>query len=285
MASLLRAFPPKATFIAVGDHLQLPSVGAGSVLKSVIDSKTLNVVQLDEVKRQGARSKIIEACDRISRGESIDWAGGQDFLFIEEDDPNKALEIVIALATKDLPAKYGADPFLDIQVIAPMKKGSCGVDRLNKEMQQSLNRRGRPVTDTLRIGDRVMQTRNNYSKECFNGDLGIIKGVIPDEGIVTVDFDGRPVRYEMKELGELQLAYSQTVHKSQGNEYPIVIMPILNQFYPMLARNLIYTGISRAKQLMVLVGSKQAISIAVRNDKIQKRHTRLDERLKLANRN
>jgi len=288
MHHLLKAVPREAKLILVGDVNQLPAVGAGNVLKDIIASTTLPVVELNEIFRQAQESSIIINAHRINQGmfpvlnksnQELD-----DFYFIQQEDPEKVLELLIELVNKRIPDRFGFDPVDSIQVITPMRRGIVGTNNLNKELQQSLNPTGQLIERggrSFRINDKVMQIRNNYDKEVFNGDMGRIVKIDDEMREVTILIDDRHVLYDYSELDEIVLAYAVSVHKSQGSEYPVVVMPILTQHYILLQRNLLYTGVTRGKKLVVLIGSRKALAIAVRNNKTQARFTYLDERLKI----
>ena len=283
MHSLLKAVPTAARLVLVGDIDQLPSVGPGSVLRDLIDSGVIPVVRLTHIFRQAQQSHIITNAHRINQGELpyVDNQTALGFFFCEEEEPARVAALIQELCSQRLPQRYGFDPIEDSQVLCPMYKGVTGATHLNQVLQQSLNPNGqswsRGGTD-YRVGDKVMQTRNNYDKSVFNGDVGRIRTIDVAEQTVTVAFDV-VVEYEFGELDELVLSYAVSVHKSQGSEYRAVLMPITTQHYMMLQRNLLYTAITRAKELVVLVGTKKAIAIAVRNDQIAQRHTALAERL------
>ena len=282
MYSLLKAVPDSMTLIFVGDVDQLPSVGAGNVLRDLIDAGVFPVVRLTKIFRQAAASRIITNAHRINRGRMPDLSNGKqsDFFFLEDEDPETAAQEIVRLVKERLPRAYGTR---DIQVLTPMQRGAVGAANLNQVLQAALNadaaglRRG--GTD-YRLHDKVMQIRNNYDKEVFNGDIGTVCRVNTEDRELTVSFDGREVLYDVTELDELVLAYAATVHKSQGSEYPIVVMPVLMTHYVMLQRNLVYTGVTRAKKLMVMIGSTKALALAVRNVTVTRRNTMLKERLK-----
>ncbi len=282
MYSLLKAVPDSMTLIFVGDVDQLPSVGAGNVLRDLIDAGVFPVVRLTKIFRQAAASRIITNAHRINRGRMPDLSNGKqsDFFFLEEENPETAAQEIVRLVKERLPRAYGTR---DIQVLTPMQRGAVGAANLNQVLQAALNadaaglRRG--GTD-YRLHDKVMQIRNNYDKEVFNGDIGTVCRVNTEDRELTVSFDGREVLYDVTELDELVLAYAATVHKSQGSEYPIVVMPVLMTHYVMLQRNLVYTGVTRAKKLMVMIGSTKALALAVRNVTVTRRNTMLKERLK-----
>lgn len=285
---LLKAIPRNASVIFVGDVNQLPSVGAGNVLGDIISSDVIPVVRLNEIFRQARESMIVVNAHRVNNGENpIDGAEGEelkDFYFIQQDDPDAALEIIKKLVTERIPKRFGFDPVNEVQVLSPMHKGSIGTMRLNSELQRVLNTskgaRAVRMGMTFQEGDKVMQIRNNYQKDVYNGDIGRIFTINGEEGLVTVQMDNGLVSYEFSELDELVHAYAVTIHKSQGSEYPAVVIPLLTQHYVMLQRNLLYTGITRGKRLVIIVGSKKAAAIAVQNDKTRKRWTRLAERLR-----
>jgi len=285
MHHLLKAVPPFATVIFVGDVNQLPSVGAGNVLNDIITSGAVPVVELNEIFRQAKASRIIVNAHKINTGILPSFENhvpNNDFYFIEQEDPQKVLGIILELTKTRIPQRFGFDPVDDIQVLTPMHKGVVGAENLNMELQKTLN----PVQDgiirgnrSFRVNDKVMQIRNNYDKAVFNGDMGRITGIRPEEYEVTVTFDGRDVTYEFSDLDEIVLAYAVSVHKSQGSEYPAVVIPILTQHYILLQRNLIYTAITRGRDLVVMVGTRKALAIGINNDKTQKRFTYLKHRL------
>lgn len=286
MHHLLKALPVNATFIMVGDVNQLPSVGAGNVLRDIIDSGAIEVVQLNEIFRQAKESSIIVNAHRINEGAFPNLIANQDklddFYFIEQEDPQKALELIINLVKERIPQRFGLNCLNDIQVLTPMHKGTVGAGNLNVEIQKALNpgdegvqRGGR----LYKVHDKVMQVVNNYEKEVYNGDIGMISSIDEEAKEVVVVIDEREIIYDYADLDELVHAYAVSIHKSQGSEYPAVVMPILTQHYVMLQRNLLYTGVTRGKKLVVIVGTKKAMAIAVRNNKTQKRYTLLKERI------
>lgn len=283
MNNLMKAIPAGMRLVLVGDIDQLPSVGAGNVLRDIIDSKRIPVIRLTRIFRQAQESRIVMSAHDINKGVFPDTSNGKntDFFFIQQEDPEQAVDTIVKLVKERLPNAYKR-PTSDIQVLTPMQRGVVGAANLNMALQTvlnpgqvSLNRSGY----SFRQGDRVMQLRNNYDKEVFNGDLGYIERVDMEDRTLFVCFDGRTVEYDVSELDELTLAYATTIHKSQGSEYPIVVMPVLMTHYVMLQRNLIYTGITRAKKICVLVGTKKALSFAIRNLSVLKRNTKLKERL------
>ncbi|MBW1781381.1 MAG: ATP-dependent RecD-like DNA helicase [Deltaproteobacteria bacterium] len=287
MYHLLRAVPPQATFILVGDVNQLPSVGAGNVLGDMISSGSLPIVELHDIFRQAKESRIVVNAHKINSGllpslrPSKDRL--EDFYFIEREDPEEVLQEIIDLIGERLPARFGFDPIDEIQVLTPMHKGIVGAGNLNMELQKALNPTGDGVTKgnrNLRIHDKVMQIKNNYDKEVFNGDMGRITRVDPELREVTIAFDGRHIPYDFNDLDEIVLAYAVSVHKSQGSEYPAVIIPILVQHYMLLQRNLIYTAVTRGRNLVVVIGTRKALAIGVKNDKTRKRYTLLGQRLR-----
>ncbi|MBM6882094.1 ATP-dependent RecD-like DNA helicase [Bacteroides caecigallinarum] len=283
MNNLMKAIPAGMRLVLVGDIDQLPSVGAGNVLRDIIDSKRIPVIRLTRIFRQAQESRIVMSAHAINKGVFPDTSNGKhtDFFFIQREEPEQAVDTIVKLVKERLPNAYKR-PTSDIQVLTPMQRGVVGAANLNMALQTvlnpgqvSLNRSGY----SFRQGDRVMQLRNNYDKEVFNGDLGYIERVDMEDRTLFVCFDGRTVEYDVSELDELTLAYATTIHKSQGSEYPIVVMPVLMTHYVMLQRNLIYTGITRAKKICVLVGTKKALSFAIRNLSVLKRNTKLKERL------
>ncbi len=283
MNNLLKAVPVGMRLVFVGDIDQLPSVGAGNVLRDVIDSQRIPVVRLVRIFRQAQKSRIVMNAHTINQGRFPDTSNGRDtdFFFMREDDPERAAETIVRLVKERLPRAYRESPDR-IQVLTPMQRGVVGAANLNLLLQQALNPSGPSLNRggyTYRQGDRVMQQRNNYDKDVFNGDLGYIREVDTEERTLKVDFDGKWVEYDVTELDELTLAYATTIHKAQGSEYPIVVMPVLMTHFVMLQRNLIYTGITRAKKICVLIGAMKALAYAVRNVSVLKRNTSLRERL------
>ena len=283
MNALLNAVPEEMKLVIVGDTDQLPSVGPGNVLRDMIESDVIPVVRLTRIFRQAQKSRIVMNAHRINEGNFPNISNGResDFFFLEQEDPEAAAEEIVNLIENRLPRAYGVSPF-DIQILTPMQRGVIGAAALNTRLQQLLN----PQEQVLHRGgiafgerDKVMQIRNNYDKDVYNGDIGTVTKVDLDERLLYAEFDGRVVSYEVSELNELVLAYATTVHKSQGSEYPIVIMPIMMSHFVMLQRNLIYTGITRAKRIMILVGQKKALAYCIHNLTVDQRNSRLRQRL------
>ena len=286
MNALLKAIPEGMRLILVGDIDQLPSVGAGNVLRDIIDSGVFPVVRLTRIFRQAQSSRIIMNAHAINEGKFPDISNGKntDFFYIEKEDPEEAVQEIVRLVKNNLP-RYYKTPWNHIQVLTPMQKGIVGAANLNLALQKALNPQGdglRRGGYLFRTGDKVMQIRNNYEKEIFNGDIGTVESVDLQERTLKVNFDQHIIEYEVSELDELVHAYATTIHKAQGSEYPIVVMPVLMNHYVMLQRNLIYTGITRAKKVLVIVGTRKALSYAVRNVTVTKRNTFLKERLSQA---
>lgn len=287
MHHLLAALPLPAACILVGDVNQLPSVGPGNVLGDIIDSGAVPVVRLTEIFRQASRSRIVVNAHRINQGlmpeaEPETDDGPQDFYFIEQEDPERALGTILELVRNRIPRRFGLDPVDGIQVMTPMHKGVVGAANLNRRLQEVLNpgEGGVARGDRLfRVGDKVMQVRNNYDKEVFNGDIGRIASISNEERELTVLVDGREVGYDFGELDELAHAFAVSVHKAQGSEYPAVVFPVLTQHYILLQRNLIYTALTRARRLAVIVGTRRALAIGINNTHTDRRYTRLAERL------
>jgi exodeoxyribonuclease V alpha subunit len=287
MYHLLKAIPPEATLILVGDVNQLPSVGAGNILKDIISSGLLPVVELNKIFRQAEESLIIVNAHKINNGILPSFTSSkdklEDFYFIEREDPEEVLTEILDLTKERIPARFGFDPIHDIQVLTPMHRGIVGAENLNIELQKALN----PIGDgimrgnrKLSLNDKVMQIKNNYDKEVFNGDMGRVRTIDAENQEVIISFDGRDVPYDFTELDEIVLAYAVSVHKSQGSEYPAIIVPVLTQHYMLLQRNLIYTAVTRGKRLVILIGTKKALAIGVKNDKTRKRYTFLEQRLR-----
>ncbi len=289
MHHLLKAVPLTAAFILVGDVNQLPSVGAGNVLGDVIESGAVPVVRLTQIFRQASQSQIIVNAHKINEGivPLADAAGadetGQDFFFIEREEPEHVRDTIIELVLNRIPKGFGLDPLNEIQVLTPMHKGVVGTTHLNQKLQEALNPGEGGVARGeffYRVGDKVMQIRNNYDKEVFNGDIGRITALSAEDRELTVVFDGRAVAYDFSDLDEIVHAYAVSVHKAQGSEYPAVIFPVLTQHYILLQRNLIYTAVTRARRLAVLVGTRRALAIGVKSARTERRFTRLCERLR-----
>lgn len=284
MNSLMKAIPPHMKLILIGDIDQLPSVGAGNVLRDIIDSEQFPVIRLTKIFRQAQSSRIIMNAHRINEGKFPDLSNGRntDFFYIEAEEPETASKTIVELVKNRLPKYCNVSPS-DIQVLSPMQKGIVGATNLNIMLQEAINpndkciyRAGR----SFRQNDKVMQIRNNYDKEVFNGDIGTVSEIDFENHNLIVTFDKRRIEYDMTELDELVQAYAITIHKSQGSEYPVVVMPVMMTHYIMLQRNLIYTGITRAKKVLVIVGTKKAVSYAVKHVTVTKRNTKLKERLK-----
>jgi exodeoxyribonuclease V alpha subunit len=290
MSALMKALPSKAALILVGDVDQLPSVGPGSVLADLIESKRIPVVRLTEVFRQAAHSRIITTAHQINSGRFPmlpEKDEPSDFYFIERDEPEAILNTLLETIHERVPKKFRLDPIRDVQVLCPMNRGLLGVREMNQYLQKLLNpeRADEPYVEkfgqTYRVRDKVIQTENNYDKEVFNGDIGQITRIDPVERELAVNYDGREVIYEFGELDEIALAYAITIHKSQGSEFPAVVVPIATQQYMMLQRNLIYTGITRGKKLVLLIGQKKALSMAIRNNESARRFSGLPARLSI----
>jgi len=279
--------PERAGLLLVGDVNQLPSVGAGFVLGNIINSRSVIVVKLNEVFRQASSSNIVLSAHSVNKGiiPKLQYTKEEesDFYFLETEDEELPAKL-ISLVKNRLPKTFGYNPLQDIQILAPMQRGSSGVRSLNVELQKALN----PFSNitlskfdqNYAVGDKVMQTENNYDQDVFNGDIGIIDSINEEEQEVVINFDGKNVTYDYSDLDQITLAYAITIHKSQGSEYPVVIIPITMQSYVMLQRNLIYTGITRGRKLVIMLGQKKALAMAVRNNKGVNRYTRLEECLK-----
>ncbi len=284
---LLAAIPDHAALIIVGDVDQLPSVGPGAVLADIIDSGAVPTVRLTEIFRQAASSRIIVNAHRINRGEiplRNEGADLTDFYFIPAETPEDIHDKVMQVVLERIPKRFGLHPVRDIQVLTPMNRGGLGVRSLNVELQQRLNPDAEPSITRFGTrfapGDKVIQTVNNYDKEVFNGDIGGIESVDPEEGLLRADFDGRSVEYEFGELDEVSLAYATSIHKSQGSEYPAVVIPLAMQHYMLLERNLLYTAVTRGKKLVIIIGQVKALAMAVKNRRSTKRVTKLAERIR-----
>ena len=281
--NLMKAIPSNMRLILIGDIDQLPSVGAGNVLRDIIDSRQIPVVRLTRIFRQAQSSRIVMNAHAINAGQFPNIKNGldTDFFFINQDDADEMVKLIMGLVRDRLPKKYGYSP-KEVQVLTPMQRGTVGAGNLNIELQNALNPTGLSLARggyTFRQGDKVMQIRNNYDKNVFNGDIGYITAVDTNERTLTVTFDSRLIEYDITELDEIVLAYAITIHKSQGSEFPVVVMPVTMKHFVMLQRNLIYTGITRAKKICVLVGTTKALAYAVRNQTVSKRNTKLKERL------
>lgn len=284
MYNLMKAVPAGMRLIMVGDIDQLPSVGAGNVLRDIIDSERIPVIRLTRIFRQAQSSRIVMSAHQINHGQYPDTSNGRntDFFFLRNDDPEKVASDIVDLVKHRLPKAYH-EPLGNIQVLTPMQRGAVGATNLNMLLQQALNESAPGLSrggTTYRHGDRVMQIRNNYDKEVFNGDIGTIVRVNHEDRTLTVDFDGRQIEYDVTELDELTLAYATTIHKSQGSEYPIVVIPLLMTHFVMLQRNLVYTGITRARKVCVIIGQPKALGYAIRNLTVSNRNTLLKERLR-----
>jgi len=283
MRALLRALPDHAALLLVGDVDQLPSVGPGQVLADIIASRAVPVARLTEVFRQAAESRIIVNAHRINQGLMPDLTSVEsgDFFFVDAADPEAGVRKLLSIVRQRIPKRFGFDPIRDIQVLCPMNRGGLGVRSLNIELQTALNPPGEIRIERFGWifcpGDKVMQVENDYDKEVYNGDLGVVSHIEIEEGELTVDFDGRELTYDFGELDELVLAYATTIHKSQGSEYPAVVIPLSTQHYPMLQRNLVYTGVTRGKRLVVLVGQRKALAIAVKGARARRRWSKLRE--------
>jgi len=283
--SILKALTPDTHLLLVGDVDQLPSVGAGDVLRDLIRSEQVPVTRLNAIFRQAEGSLIIQNAHRINKGKMPDLNNhGQDFFLFTAEEPDASADLLIEVVKERIPRRFGFDPINDIQVLSPIHRGTVGVGALNERLQDALNPTSASderliMARRLRMGDKVIQMRNNYDKGVFNGDMGRIDGIDFVDQVVRVQFDARTVEYDFADVPELSLAYAISVHRSQGSEYPAVVIPVLTQHYLMLQRNLIYTAITRAKKLVVLVGTRRAIAIAVRNDKVTRRNTGLAWRL------
>lgn len=291
MHHLLRALPAQASLLLVGDVDQLPSVGPGLLLRQLIESGVLPVAKLTEVFRQAADSRIIINAHRINAGllpELSDQEKDSDFYFVERQDPERIAETLVDVVNNRIPKRFGLDPRREVQVLTPMNRGSLGVRELNCRLQDAVNpaKPGEPVVERFgsqfRLGDKVIQTENDYDKAVFNGDIGLVSGIDPAEQELTVDFEGRRVAYGFGELDALSPAYAITIHKSQGSEFPAVVIPLATQQFMLLQRNLIYTAVTRARKLVVLIGQPKALLLAVRNNRTESRFSALLARLRAA---
>ncbi len=284
MYNLLKAVRDQTTVILVGDVDQLPSVGAGNVLSDIIESGQVNVVKLTKIFRQAQNSAIITNAHRINQGVFPVLRGrkNRDFFFIKREEPEEIVNEIRELCTTRLPNYYKVDPIDDIQVLCPMQRGDTGAANMNRVLQEALNKNNHFIKyggNVYKVGDKVMQIRNNYDKNVFNGDIGRIRDIDLEDKVIYIDFDGSIIEYDSTELDEIMLAYATTVHKSQGSEYKIVVAPFTTQHFMMLQRNLLYTCITRARNIFVIVGTEKAIGIAINNNRITKRNTMLDKRL------
>ena len=284
MHALLKALPPTAALILVGDVDQLPSVGSGQVLADLIASGVIPVVHLTEIFRQAKNSQIIVNAHRINEGKMpLGNQGESDFYTVYLETPEAIHDKLMQLVSERIPKKYNCNPIDDIQVLTPMNRGGLGARALNVSLQQLLNGNSEPKITrfgwTFSPGDKVIQTVNNYDKEVFNGDIGVIDIIDESEGLVYIHYDNRRIEYEFGELDEVSLAYATSIHKSQGSEYPIVVIPLATQHFTLLARNLVYTGVTRGKQLVILVAQKKAVGMAVHKADSHARLTKLRQRL------
>jgi exodeoxyribonuclease V alpha subunit len=286
MNQLLKAIPTQAALIIVGDVDQLPSVGPGSVLSDIIDSGQIATVRLTEIFRQASTSKIITNAHRINQGQLpvIDNnSENSDFYCLYAETPEEIFAKLMQVVTQRIPQRFGFHPVNDIQVLTPMNRGGLGARSLNIELQSTLNGHSEPkVTrygSTYAPGDKIIQRINNYDKDVFNGDIGVVQSIDIEESLVKIQFDDRVLDYEFNDLDEIALAYATSIHKSQGSEYPAVVIPMAMQHYMMLERNLLYTGVTRGKKLVVVIAQNKALAMAVKNQQSQKRITNLIARL------
>jgi len=284
MYHLLCAIHPQTALLLVGDADQLPSVGPGNVLADLIKSGKIPTVHLQTVFRQAQTSQIVRNAHLVNEGKmpvnKTDVQGLSDFYLIEKSDPEESLRLIKEMVRSRIPDRFGFDPYQDVQVLSPMHKGIIGTENLNRELRQILNPRGEPIRgDRFRVGDRVMQTRNNYDKEVFNGDVGRILSFDQEWDEAVVEFDGRPVTYHISEMDEIVPAYAITIHKSQGSEYLAVIIPLSTQHFVLLRRNLLYTAMTRGKELVIIIGSPKALHMAVENTIVEPRFTYLAEKI------
>ncbi len=286
MNAFLRALPARAILILVGDADQLPSVGPGNVLKDLLAAGTIPSIKLDAVFRQQERSWIVHNAHRVNAGQSLELPPPQkmaDFYFVEENDTDKVIASALEIITRRIPERFGLNPKTDIQLLTPMRRFQLGSENLNTVLQAAINPQGPALFRfgrLYRTGDRVMQLRNNYDKDTYNGDIGWIMEVDPETQSILVNYDDRPVRYDLAELDELSLAYACSIHKAQGSEYPAVVILMTTQHFKLLQRNLLYTALTRGRRLVCLIGSQKAVSMAIRNNQVIRRRTRLTERLK-----
>ncbi len=286
MHAFLRALPSHARLVMVGDADQLPSVGPGNVLRDLLESDTIPSVKLERVFRQHDRSWIVHNAHLVNAGHMLELPESgalSDFYFVPEDDPARLADRAVEFAARRIPARFNLDPRTEIQVLSPMRRNQLGADALNLALQAAINPAGAALQYnawSYRLGDRVMQLRNNYDKEVYNGDIGFVSRVEADSRQLTVDFDGQAVSYRAMELDELSLAYACSIHKSQGSEYPAVVILLATQHFHLLQRNLLYTAITRGRRLVCLMGSRKAVEIAIRNNRIMRRQTALCARLR-----
>lgn len=282
---LLKALDPAAHLLLVGDVDQLPSVGAGDVLRDIMAAPQVAVVRLETIFRQAEGSYIIRNSHRINRGAFPVVNQGDDFFLFKQDDPERAATLIVDIVQNRIPRKFGLDPLRDVQVLAPMHRGAVGVANLNRLLQAALNppaphkAERRLGGQLLRVGDKVMQVRNDYDKEVYNGDIGTLVRMDLENQSFTVEIDGRPVEYDWSEADQVMHAFAVSVHKAQGGEFPAVVLPVMTQHYLMLQRNLLYTAVTRARRLVVLVGQPRAIRIALRNNRVAERYSGLSVRL------
>lgn len=287
--SVLKAVPPGKLLVIVGDVDQLPSIGPGAVLSDLIGAG-VPTVRLRHVFRQDTRSLIVSNAHRINAGEmpalpTREEAPQADFFFFERHTPAGVARTVVELVSERIPRSFGFDAVRDVQVLVPMYRGEAGVENLNRELRAKLNPTGAELglgLKAFRVGDKVIQQTNDYDREVFNGDIGVVSAADASLGVATVDFEGRRVIYKADDLDQLQLAYAISVHKAQGSEYPAVVIPVQTQHYMMLQRNLIYTAITRGRKLVILVGTRNALALAIGNERTVVRYTRLAERLRRA---
>jgi exodeoxyribonuclease V alpha subunit len=282
MYHLLKALPPSSALVLVGDADQLPSVGPGCVLNDIIRSTRVPVVELNKIFRQAEASEIVVNAHRINDGLMPVQHDEGDFYFIKQEDPEEVVRLILKLCNERIPARFGLDPVNEVQVLSPMHRGPAGVSNLNRVLQEALNPGALELAHgerRFRRGDKVMQIRNNYDKEVFNGDIGRVESIDTETRVVLVRYEDRRVRYEATDLDEIILAYAVSVHKSQGSEFPAVIVPVLTQHYLLLQRNLLYTAVTRGKQLVILIGTKKALAIALKNVDTRERYSGLRARL------
>jgi exodeoxyribonuclease V alpha subunit len=283
--ALAEAIAPGTRLLLVGDVDQLPSVGPGAILRDIIASRAVTCVRLQQIFRQAAKSLIVTNAHRINRGELpivADAAHDTDFFLVERREADRARDTVLELVTQRIPHRFGLDPARDIQVLTPMNRGPAGAIALNQSLQAALNPHGVALargTRTFRVGDKVMQTRNDYEKSVFNGDVGFISSIDPEESAISVRFDDRDVVFDAGEIDDLLLAYACTIHKSQGSEYPAVVVPLLTAHFVMLSKNLLYTAVTRGKRLVVLVCDPRALELSLSERRREERRTCLASRI------